>query len=110
MKWHVRFLRSRASFPEGVPSGIFYPRGLLGHPVRSWILVRFPGGGSSTFQGRFFVGAEKGPGTQLPLETLSVSAALEDGPPEAVKQRAERAAVPGDVLGWLLSVTCRAPL
>lgn len=26
--------------------------------------------------------------------------------PEAVKQRAEQAAVTGDVLGWLLSVTC----
>lgn len=77
-----------------------------------WILARFPWAGSSTFRGCFFIGAERGPGTQLPMETLFAD--MEGGLwarsavrlPEAVKQRAAQAAVTGDVLGWLLSVTC----
>lgn len=76
-----------------------------------WILVRFPWASCSTFQS-FFICAKRGLGTQLLLETLSVD--MEDGLwvrsavllPDAVEQRAERAALTGDVLGWLLSVTC----
>lgn len=77
-----------------------------------WILVRFPRASCSTFQSYFFICAKRGLGTQLLLEMLSVD--MEDGLwvrsavllPDALEQRAERAALTGDVLGWLLNVTC----